>query len=299
LLSGIVARAWVVSGTTSPSWPAAVGLAFGILTALTVAGALYHRGGPLAAAVGLGLVAVPEFASQSTHQLADIPVGYFTVLALVLLLPPEPGAARLGLAGFSIGLAAWTKNEGLVAAIGLTLIYVGFRIPASGWRAALGAARDLGIGLWPMPVMLALFKILVAPPNDLTEGFTRPGVLSYWLDTVRVGFVLRYMASAALTWGGWPSTVGPIVALGVVAAMPRVSRQNAVGVKTAGTLLLFQTAVFTAVYVMTPHSVAWHLTTSWHRLIAQLWPTAVWWACARWAYQPSICEPSSARARTG
>lgn len=281
LLPAVVARTWTLSGTTLPWWPAAAGLTFGILAALTVAGALYRHAGPLAAAVGLALVAVPEFVSQSTHQLADIPVGYFTVLALVLLLPTEPGAARLSLAGFSLGLAAWSKNEGLVAAIGLASTYVWFRGRTAGWRTALDAVRDLTIGLWPMLVVLALFKILVAPQNDLMEGLSRPGVLTYWLDTVRVRFVLSYMASEALRWGGWLTTVGPIVAVAALAAMPRTRPQDSVAVRAAGTLLLLQIAVFAAVYVMTPHSVAWHLTTSWYRLMTQLWPTAVLWACAR------------------
>jgi hypothetical protein len=291
LLPAAVARAWVLSGTTLAAWPAAISLAFGILTIFTVAGSLWRLGGAMAAALGLALLAVPAFVTQATHQLADIPVGYFAVLALVLLHPSAPGPARLGLAGFSLGLAAWTKNEGLVVAVGITSIYVCLQARSAGWRVALEAARDLAIGLWPMLVLLALFKILVAPPNDLAEGLTRPGVLGYWRDTVRVAFVLRYMASEALTWGGWPIAVGPLLAIGVIAAVPRRHRhQDAVAIETAGILLLSQTAVFTAVYVMTPHSVAWHLTTSWYRLIAQLWPTAVWWAAARWAGRTNVHE---------
>jgi hypothetical protein len=87
--------------------------------------------------------------------------------------------------------------------------------------------------------------------------------------------------------------------MAAVATLPAFSRRNApsesgthVAVTTAGWLVLVQLLALFVVYVMTPHSVAWHVQTSWHRLIAQLWPTAVWWAVARSheGHESTICN---------
>jgi hypothetical protein len=221
---------------------------------------------------------------EGTSQLADVPVGAFTVLAVALVATPQPGAVRIGMAGAALGLAAWTKNEGLVVALVFPLTYLVLHAMREGLPAALQRGLDMIVGLGPVLVVVVLFKILVAPVNDLMDGIQRPGVLNYWKDHVRVGFVARYMATRALAWGGWWSAAGPGIAVLAVAALRRPPRERgALTVTASGALLLIQLGIFFAVYVMTPHSVAWHLETSWSRLIAQLWPTFVWWACARGA----------------
>jgi len=271
----------VLDPASSPVMPQAIGVLFLFGAVVTVAGSVLSRCGPLRAALALALVAVPEFVRQGTSQLADVPVGAFTVLAVALVATPQPGAVRVGMSGAALGLAAWTKNEGLVVALVFPLTYLGLHARREGLAAAFQRGVDMVVGLGPVLVVVVLFKILVAPVNDLMDGIRRPGVLNYWQDHVRVGFVARYMATRALAWGGWWSAVGPSIAVLGVAALRRPPRESGdIAVTASGALLLFQLGTFFAVYVMTPHSVAWHLETSWSRLIAQMWPTFVWWACA-------------------
>lgn len=282
LVPAAVARAWVAADAFTQLFPLAIGVACGIGSVVAVAASLYGRRTPLMAAVAAALVAVPEFLRQSASQLADVPLAFFTVLAVTLVAVPSPGSARFVLAGAALGCAAWTKNEGVVVALAFPAIYLTIAARRQGLRAAVHLAADLAIGLVPMLVILALFKILVAPSNDVVDGIMRPGVFNYWLDEVRVAFVLRYMASEALRWGGWWPAAGPLLAVIAIALVHRKRHTGASsGTAAAGWLLLLLLLLFVCVYVMTPHSVAWHLQTSWSRLIAQLWPTLVWWACSR------------------
>lgn len=281
LLPSAVARAWVLGGEITNLLPIAIATAFTVCTVLSVAAALLASHGLAASLVGAVLVAVPAFVQQGLAQLADVPVACFTVLGVTLLAGGTPSAARLALAGAAMGCAAWTKNEGLVVASVLPTAYVLIRLRRRGVAVAWHAAMDLIVGLGPVLVVLALFKIHLAGDNDLVDGVMRPGAMVYWSDPVRVSFVAEYMATEALRWGGW-AVGSPVWLLVLLALIPRQGHaRHDDAVTAAGVLLVAQLGVFFVIYVMTPHSVAWHLQTSWLRLIAQMWPTAVWWVCSR------------------
>jgi hypothetical protein len=130
------------------------------------------------------------------------------------------------------------------------------------------------MGLLPFLAALALFKLFLAPEGDIALGLITPGAWRYWLDTGRVWFVAREMALGVAGWSGWGWTAAAwlsAAALWVFAP----ARWGVGGWVVAGVLLVQMTAFF-VVYVMTPHSVAWHVQTSWPRLVAQLWPLVVW-----------------------
>ena len=71
------------------------------------------------------------------------------------------------LAGMTAGLAAWTKNEGILflAAI-IAARFVTVARPR-GLRAYLRELRHFVIGLAPPLAVLIYFKVALAPPNDL------------------------------------------------------------------------------------------------------------------------------------
>ncbi len=82
-----------------------------------------------------------------------------------------------------------------------------------------------------------------------------------------------------VTWSDW-WLVPPVILLAVAALISRPRVQvphSALG----PTLLVLQFAAFFVAYVMTPRSVAWHVGTSWPRLIAQMWPIMVLTAMVR------------------
>jgi len=281
LLPASVARGWVLDSAISMRVPIVLATVFTAATVALVAASLYERRGAAGAVLGLSLLLVPAFILNGVSQLADVPLGFFIVLAVVLLAARPSSAATLGLAGLAMGMAAWTKNEGLVVAGMLPCLYVLLVFHRSGLATAHGAATDIIVGLGPMLVVLALFKIFLAPDNELVSGLQRPGVLTYWSDQARVSFIARYMTNEGAWWGGW-LVLSPMLLIPVVALAPTgLRRDRSAAVTAAGMLIIGQLAVFFAIYVMTPYGVAWHTESSWSRLVAQMWPTIVWWACAR------------------
>jgi hypothetical protein len=71
--------------------------------------------------------------------------------------------------------------------------------------------------------------------------------------------------------------IAAVASIAMILKPPAPARSG--GAALVAAVLAIQLAAFFSVYVMTPHSVAWHVSTSWSRLVAQLWPSIVWWAC--------------------
>jgi hypothetical protein len=162
-LPSAVARGWLQVGAESVTIP--IGLAVGATLAAiaAVTGSLFARAGAVAAATGLLLVASPAFVLFGTAQLADVWVGLFMVLAVIFLaMPPTTGS--LAAAGLAMGLTAWSKNEGLTAALAIAASFGLVRVIVGGWRQAWRDALAVSIGLVPMLVVLVLFKTQLAPP---------------------------------------------------------------------------------------------------------------------------------------
>jgi len=287
LVPGSVARGWVWVGARAWWVPASLSAGFTIATAVLLVASVWRRQGAALASASMALLLTPEFLTQGTAQLADVPLAFFAVAAVLLLHDGPVSSARTVLAGVLCGCAAWTKNEGLVLAVALPAIVVLLMFVRRGPAVAAETAADLVIGAGPLLVLLTVFKLMLVPPNDVVSGVLAPGALRYWADTVRVQFVLREMGGGLLAWGGWPVPGMAFVLLVVTALTARAaSWPIRPRMSSAAILLGVQLAVFFAVYVMTQQSVAWHVQTSWPRLITQVWPTMVWWACA--STRPSL-----------
>lgn len=279
LLPGAVARAWVFAGVPASWIPAAIAVAFTAAIVAVVAGGLWRLRGPAWAFAGVGLLLTPELLFQGSTQNADVPLAFFALVAVVLTTRAPRSSGPIILAGVACGCAAWTKNEGLIVATVWPALVISTTALQEGRHAAASVAADLAIGAGPFLVLLALFKIWLAPPNDLVSGLSAPGAFGYWADGVRVSLVAREMALGLVAWGRWPGMVSPVIVLAVLGLLARTRGAAPSMVDAAGLLLLVQVLVFFFVYVMTPYSVAYHIHTSWPRLVTQLWPSLVWWAC--------------------
>jgi hypothetical protein len=148
LLPGFVARCWAYGGTISVSAPIATGFLFwAALLSLVTGGVALLRGPSLGLLSGLVLVGAPFFLREAPSQYADVPLACFMAGALLLLL-----LARPALAGAFAGLAAWTKDEGLLF---LAVFIVAAALFRRGWlRAAAGAI--------PAAALVLVFKLAIA-----------------------------------------------------------------------------------------------------------------------------------------
>src|ERR1019366_8764917 len=87
---------------------------------LLVAATMRLRAPVIALVGGLVLLGTPFFVTFASNEHADIPLGFFMLATLVLIALGGRASEAWGLpalAGLTAGLAAWTKNEGLLFAV--------------------------------------------------------------------------------------------------------------------------------------------------------------------------------------
>jgi len=178
------------------------------------------------------------------------------------------------------GLAAWTKNEGILI---FTLI-----VAARAWGVARGAGfarwrREFGgfmAGAAPALAALVFFKLHYAAANDIV-GQDWGGGLRRAMDLSRCLDVARAFLMQVATMGATPKAalapVGPAVvmlaALALCGARPQDKDRPAV--VAAALALAAVAAAYLGVYVITPNPVSWQMDTSMARVLLHLWPAAV------------------------
>jgi hypothetical protein len=274
-----VSRFWTYLGTDTTVVPRTVSIAsaFGCVALLTSALATL-RGLEQAWLGGLALLSTTAFVVRATWQVADIMLAFF-VLAAVISLCIVDGRGRtrdgaLVLAGTMAGLAAWTKNEGLLFALLIVASTAVHEIIRAGPRHAGARVGTLCAGLMPFAAVILFFKLSYAPANDLVEAQGLDRAIAQLADGGRYLLVaerfVQYFASVA---GGF------IVLLPLYVALRRGGRGEGqewrlgAGRSTALTVLVGMVAGYYFVYILTPQDLAWHLRTSLPRLLIQLWPS--------------------------
>jgi hypothetical protein len=301
LVSASVARGWAWLGKESALYSGAASIAFTLATAGLLGAMVQQLAGFRAAAIGsLVFLSTPSILVMASQQHADLPLGYFYLasLSLIVRARQEPRAPGLhGLAGLCLGLAAWTKNEGLLFAGITTLVLLaeaGWRRHTRGLKAmAVGAA----VGLFPV----LAFKLLHAPANDIISG-ARPLIESA-LDLERHRIIAQAFWREGLGFGGWPLSPIPLMIVGLGLASVRRARADHTHLGPIVISLLLTGCGYYAVYLLTPHDLAWHLNFSLTRLYQQLWPTVIFIWCGwvlsvkpdRALHDKKIGQPSRTR----
>ncbi|MDP6977490.1 MAG: glycosyltransferase family 39 protein [Myxococcota bacterium] len=274
LLPAGVARLWNYAGGASTAAPAVFSLVFFLLSIALAYGALRQLAGERAAGLcALALLASPAFAGQAVWQVADIPLAFYLLGAVcLLLLAKQEGAATTTLtrlAGFFAGAGALTKNEGLLFALAIVVVLAaGARkknesSESSDWLAfAQGAAGPLFV--------LAIMKLGYAGESDLAADF---GVhsLARLLEVGRHTTIMASFGQTLLVLAGWPL----LVVLAGVALWSRFAATTGTvaGLPIAAAILAIQLLGYYGVYLVTERDLAWHLGTSNLRLFVQLWPS--------------------------
>ena len=270
LLPASVARLWAYAGGETTLAPAMLGMVFGgasvalVMTALD----LRRRRAWMAGAVLLGAGA---FVTQIASQCADVPLAAFIVAALAVRggLLEHGRFAGVLVAGGASAMAAWTKNEGLVFAL-LMLALVTADAVRHGrtrqvvWWIAGGA---------PALAAIAWFKLAYAPASWMFEGQS----FTMWADRLlnpdRHLVVATSMAEHLVRWGA-PLAAAIVPVVGVTAAALAVAR-GGVEMRRAVSIVAAMFAAYYLVYVTTPFDIAWHVSTSFDRLLVQVWPPLV------------------------
>lgn len=280
LLPSLVTRSWLYAARETLVGPTLVAATFTFGTVALLATALTAlRSRSQGMVAGLVLLSTPFFILHGTSLYADVPLGFFFLATIVCLaLDGRYGAATSRfavLAGLMAGLAMWTKNEGLL----FTLAIVGGLLLAgrsAGWAGSGRRLGAFGVGLLPMLLLTAGFKVGLAPPNDLLSTLGVERTLGNLTDPARYFVTLRAYTEHIGAFGnnGFGSGVWVLTAyiLGLGVSRSEVARPWARAGTAAVVLLL---AGHFIVFVSMAHELARLLNSSLDRLLLQLWPTAL------------------------
>lgn len=218
------------------------------------------------------------FIEVASFQYADLPLAWYILAtgSMLYLFWRSKGTDKgeLVLGGLAAGLAAWTKNEGIlflavVTVIVLATLWLSNR--NNGSKHFLRSIFIYGGGmLLPLWALLS-FKLGLAPPNDLVSGQNKFWVMQALTDVKRYQEVFQYLSAVIFdTWQFW-MLVG--VLLYLVGAGPDV---RIVGERTSlGVILTVFCVMFAAVigiYLLSPWTPEIHIRTSAGRVLLQLYP---------------------------
>ena len=292
LLPISIARGWTYTGGEGILIPAAMGFVFTLLILGLLLGALsLLRGRTQGCLAAMILMGTPFFIAMGASQFADIPFAFFLLATFVMLFlterSPENHAGALILAGIAAGLSAWTKNEGLLFALIVTVSLAGMAAHAGGWRLAFKRTGWFLAGALPVLMIVLYFKTRLSPTNDLVAGFSFAAASAKLLDWGRYAEIARafFITGTSFTQGVIDVRVGMRLNPGAVSILLLVvyllltgiridQKERGCFIQAAAVLVLTLTGYF-FVYVMTPLDLNWHLMTSLNRLFLQLWPSAV------------------------
>ncbi|HSN91004.1 MAG TPA: hypothetical protein VLS93_07225 [Anaeromyxobacteraceae bacterium] len=273
LLPLAIARLWGYAGEAAPA-PAALALVFAAAAPLALAASAGAAAGTWrGAAAGLLLLATPGYVTLAASQYADVPLAAFLVAGVGAAAGAGRRAGRgppgsLLAAGLFLGLAGWTKNEGVAAAALVTVMHGIWAWRGGGPRAAFRNAALIATGALVPAAAWLVFHAIVTPrvSGVLFMGHTPGSVAASLADLHRWAVVARGLL------GGLPGLrIGfpaAVVATAVVLAGRGRGGLEPRTLVLAGLLLALDAGVF----MMTRWDLEWHLRLSADRLVLQAWP---------------------------
>jgi hypothetical protein len=276
LLSGFVAMVWKSAGDTSPWVPQLTGFLFLALVAALLGSALTAlRGLTSGLIAGLVLLSSTSFLFLATMQYADLPLSFYCLASIALLLLAEPAPACLALSGAFASFAAWTKNEGLAFVVLLTLAILSVEWRAAGLRTALDCSRRFLTGAAPVLLLVICFKLFLAPASNPLFRQGAAGLIHKLADPARYAQIGKAMIADLYHFGQPWSHPLLLLAILALALRFRIDANKARALRTAAIALALVFTAYCGVYLATPSDLAWHLQTSLPRLYGQLWPSVL------------------------
>ena len=151
-----------------------------------------------------------------------------------------------------LGLAAFTKNEGLTLIVAVAIAL-----------AATRRWRDLG-RLWPAIVIPTPWLVMRSAHHlstDITAGNVVSRIIEHALDRDFLLTLISYPVGKRLFWAG--------IIAGVALSIRRLLKED----RFMMIAIILQFGFYILAYLATPHDIGWHIRWSWERLIAHLTPS--------------------------
>ncbi|HMV28853.1 MAG TPA: hypothetical protein PKE23_05675 [Anaerolineales bacterium] len=260
---------WVFLGNASTWGPIALHFVLSLFTVgLLFSFVNIFRGFKQSVLSVLIFTSLPFVVNQGMRQYSDFLVAYLILaaggLTLMYLQTKEKRIAVL--VGLVIGLAGWAKNEGLMAILSVSFVWVLLALKKEG---RTGLLRYV-IGLVFPVVVIVLFKIFLAPSNDLISA--QESLADKIFDIERYKTIFSIAIPMLWSLGNTPiSIIGLII---LTALLVGRSTNRITGLWALAVIVLIQLTAYFGIFVLTPRDLAWHLNTSLDRLYLHILPLA-------------------------
>ncbi len=277
LIPGVITRCWNYIGHETFLVPVIIGFIFTFCTGILLYSALAMlKSKNHAYLAGIILFTTPFFIKTGTTLCADTPLSFFFLSTIILFALygrlSKKSHGLIILAGITAGLGAWCKNEGLLMLLAILLARLIIVVPSEGWKVYRKEFLSFMSGMMPFIVMIAYFKIFLAPANDLFIGQNLHSMILKLTDFSRYGEILS--SYTKLGWMFTKSIINPFtVVLFTAFAGLNIEKKDKATVKSFATALILILFAYFALYLVTPHDLYWHLNSSLDRLFIQLWPS--------------------------
>jgi hypothetical protein len=296
LLPLSIVRGWRFVGSDTMLVPRVVGVSCAVLLMLATAALVWQRrGAGWAMAAVAGVVSLGTFLQESSAQLADVPLALMALMSAAVFADTvrssRTGLRQWAALGVWLGLAAWTKNEGVSLAIAFTLAAV----IATLRRRPHVTIAGLLLGAAPWAALIAWQRLTLYGDTDVLQR-TRP-LADLLLDLERHGTIIRQTLAHLSTQG---LAVGALLAMLCLCFVcgPVRGRLQRRAAMALGVALALHAAAAYGVYLITPHPLAWHIGESVHRLVLQVWPALLLLIALsarplrapRWRRRPGLTE---------
>ena len=220
------------------------------------------------------LLGMVPFLQRGAWQYADVPLAFYILAAVLLMVlydaAERPQAGLLVLSGLMAGLAAWTKNEGLLLPIALPAVRAALLWRRHGMHRGPRELLCWIIGVSPPLAMIAIEKLCLTEANDLIGNQTWEASLRQLADLSRYYLIAQTLLLYALRIARPFAVVLPLCVLFLGRAPHRTA--GARGLAGAMLVLTLQLAGYFLTYLLTPWDLQWHLTSSADRLLLQVCP---------------------------
>jgi 4-amino-4-deoxy-L-arabinose transferase-like glycosyltransferase len=273
-----IARSWVLAGTESQRIPPAVAGLFTFASSGILAGALLSlRKKQSAWLAGIILLTTPWFVYFGSLQFADLPLAACILSAsacLCMALMDRPSSLRwFLLAGLSAGLAAWVKNEGQLFLLVFAIVTTAVILFSYHKKERLPVLLNVIYGLILPLSVIVLFKLTLAPANDVVDTGNLGQSMSQLLSLPRYGEVINAYLNYPKGFGGWTFPLPLVFLLFWILMGPVVNKENRAAIFSLSGLLALQWIGYFLIFVITPHALQTHINQSYDRLLMHIYPS--------------------------
>jgi hypothetical protein len=279
LLPMSVVRAWMYAGGETTLAPALLAWLFtfsiiGLMTA-AVAALCSRSHGYVAGIVLLGYAFLMLHANS---QLAEAPLMLFYLGALAFIAlynsaQPATDRGALVAAGLAAGLAAWTKNEGLLFLLALGFAHCTVVISSAGVREYARQLLALMAGLLPIALLIVYFKVQFAPPNVMMVEMSAPAAASLAAELQRYVAIGKQIARYLALYEGVGINMAYVLPILLVCF--GITRKHMVSVAQVTIVVTVMFGGFMSLYFLRVQTGPEFVGGSIERILLQLWPIFV------------------------